>query len=310
MKNLSKLLFWLLLINCTTLFSQSEYWNLDFEEWNLENTTPDLWYDTTIVQDRMGLFPPKWHFHPDFIHEGRGLGRTTDATTGDYAVALSGFYQYQIMRIISGEDPVNSGWPINFKPNKFHGDYKAILLGDCDSLRTYVDVYLTNYNQTQGQRDTIGQANLILNETNLYSPFEMDIHYSNEMVIPDTVIVILAKERFGFDNPPNCLECGHVFFDNLRFTPTVSSTSQNRLYDSVKILPNPTSQYISFYSFCENCQYNTALFSSTGQLIKTFEIIENGTKIYINGFSAGLYYLRIEEASSGEYTFKKIVIEN
>jgi hypothetical protein len=50
--------------------------------------------------------------------EGKGLGRTTDATEGNYAVALSGYYSYEVMRIISGESERNSGWPIDFKPNK------------------------------------------------------------------------------------------------------------------------------------------------------------------------------------------------
>ncbi len=131
----------------TILFGQSGEWNLDFEEWDLENTTPDLWHDTTIIENRVGLFPPKWHYRPDNIPEGKGLGRTTDATEGNYAVTLSGFYQYQVMRIISGESASSPGWSIDFRPEKFIGDYKAILLGDCDSLKTYVDVYLTSYNE-------------------------------------------------------------------------------------------------------------------------------------------------------------------
>ena len=175
---------WVLLLSficplCTAnVLAQSPDWNLDFEVWDSTDVTPDLWYDTTVVENRVGLFPPQWHYRPDHIQEGRGLAQTTDATHGDYAVAMSGFYSYEVMRIISGNSAEKPGWPINYTPDKLTGTYKAILLGTlCDSLRAYVDVYLTKYDSLLGSRDTIGSGSLILNETsNTYTTFEVDIH--------------------------------------------------------------------------------------------------------------------------------------
>ena len=45
---------------------QNSDWNLDFEEWDLNETTPELWHDTTVVENRVGLFPPKWHNYGTF----------------------------------------------------------------------------------------------------------------------------------------------------------------------------------------------------------------------------------------------------
>ncbi len=143
--------FVLLLVMLCTMWNaeisaQSTEWNLDFEIWDYTDTTPGLWNDTAVIENRVGLFPPKWHFRPDHIPERTGLGRTTDATHGEYALTMSGFYQYQVMRIISGESAQKPGWPIDTKPKKLLGDYKAILLGiNCDSLKAYVDVFLTKF---------------------------------------------------------------------------------------------------------------------------------------------------------------------
>jgi hypothetical protein len=47
--------------------SQSAEWNLNFEEWDSTYVTPSLWFDTTVVENRIGLFPPKWHYRSGFI---------------------------------------------------------------------------------------------------------------------------------------------------------------------------------------------------------------------------------------------------
>lgn len=291
------------------VFSQSDEWNLDFEEWNLEDTRPSLWHDTTIVENRIGLFPPKWHYRSEFIPERTGFARTTDATSGNYAVALSGYYSYQVMRMIAGESEDKPGWPIDFKPNKLTGDYKAILLGKCDSLRAYIDVYLTAYDIMADKRDTIGEAKAILPESNSYITFELDIAYTNEMVMPDTVIVVLAKERFGFDAPPDCLECSHVFFDDLQFT-TVTSTEHLSNKDSeLTIYPNPSNSLLHIEAACADCVYNITLFSANGQMLKSYGAVEGRKEISTVDLLKGSYFLSIREQHSERYWFKKVIVE-
>jgi hypothetical protein len=312
MKNiLSTLIIFICSSLFVNLYSQSTTWNLDFEEWDLNDMTPDLWNDTTIIENRVGLFPPKWFYRPDFIHEGRGLGQTTDATNGAYALALSGFYQYQVMRIISGESAEKPGWPIDSKPDRLIGDYKVILLGEnCDSLRAYVDVFLTRFNALNGQRDTIGNGSLVLSETsNSYHQFDLEINYSAGLTLPDTVIVVLAKERFGFDSPPACLECSHVFFDNLQFVNTVSN--QNTIYSKRKfeVFPNPTRQGFVIKSDCENCRLNITVISSSGQYLKEYSDVKNETTINTNDLTKGVYFLKIEELMNQSYTYEKVIIQ-
>lgn len=306
--NYKSILFFII-ANCylsTGILSQSSESNMDFEIWDLNDLTADLWHDTLIVENRTGLFPPKWHYRPDFIHEGSGLGRTTDATTGDYAVALSGFYQYQVIRIISGESAANPGWPIDTRPEKLIGDYKVVLLGTrCDSLRGYVDVFLTKHNPLKNKRDTIGEGSITLFETsNSYHQFDLDIKYINEFEQPDSVIIVLAKERFGFDLPPSCLECSHVFFDNLHFDTTVSSDEQDIRKMDAKFFPNPTSQNVYLKTNCIDCKFNVSVISSVGQLINTYNGLYDGARINLG---KGVFILKIEDNQTKDFTFQQVV---
>ncbi len=305
------ILILLLLLNGVSAisFCQSPDWNLDFEEWDLDDTTPDLWHDTTVIENRVGLFPPKWHYRPDHIPEGKGLGRTTDATHGEYAVALSGFYQYQVMRIISGDHPNKSGWPIDYRPDKLIGDYKAVLLGNCDSLKTYVDIFLTSYNNNTNKRDTIGQSNIVLDEATSYTPFELEIEYQNKSIIPDTVIIVLAEERFGFDHPPACLECSHVFFDNLELTTITSNTKLSLPKSQVSIFPNPTDNKLFIKSACADCLYDIALISLSGQVLINYYSIKDEIEINSHLIGKGLYFLKITDKNSRRYFFEKVIVE-
>ncbi|MFN3196782.1 MAG: T9SS type A sorting domain-containing protein [Chlorobiota bacterium] len=288
MKNFLIITIIFICLSQANLIGQVSEWNLDFEEWDLSKETTELWHDTTIVENRVGMFPPNWHHRTGFIHESTGLGRTTDATNGNYAVALSGFYSYEVMRIISGEDPENSGWPINFRPHELIGDYKSILLGSCDSLRTYIDVFLTKYDFLKERRDTIGNSSIILKESDYYKNFKLDINYSVESIIPDTVIIVLAKQRFGFDVPPVCLECSHVFFDNLKLNSVVSTTnSTDPVYD-INIYPNPSNEYLSINS--NKLISKVEIIDVNG--IKQFSVDYNN-KIELSNLMTGLFILRI-----------------
>jgi hypothetical protein len=306
--------FFRLFIFCSFLSirsgAQSPSWNLDFETWNLADTTPALRFDT-IVENRVGLFPPNWHFNPDVIPEGKGLGRTTDATHGNYAVALSGYYGYLIMRIISGADDAKPGWPIDFRPDQLVGDYKAILLGtNCDSLRTYVDVVLTNFNGALQRQDTIGRGHLTLLETGTeYQHFEVDIDYLDDFSIPDTVLITLAEERFGFDSPPRCLECSHVYFDDLKLT-TISSvshalTSSNK----ISIFPNPAKERFTVKFKNEGSTFDISIFSATGQLLHYYDDVMSPLSISTRSLGKGLCFIKIDNTETGEIHYEKICIK-
>ncbi len=239
---LSKVFTVILTLLSLICVGQDEGWNLDFEKWDTISSGTNLL--DTIIKDHSAMIPINWFYNPNNISEGSGIGRTTDSEKGNFAVTLSGFYSYQVMRITTG-DPSHSGWPIDYSPIELNGVYKAILLcSTCDSLRAYVDVYLTTYNTELHVRDTIGQGHIILKETdNEYKNFNMPINYViNNELMPDSITIVIAKERFGFGSPSECYECSHVFFDDF-FLPVISSSKNNNenVIDGFECFPNPCS---------------------------------------------------------------------
>lgn len=286
------------------LQSQSD-WNLTFEDWNQADTTPALWHDTLVVQNRVGLFPPKWHFDPDHIPEGIGLAQTTDATEGNYAVALSGYYAYLKMRIISGTDASKPGWPIDFKPTKLTGDYKSILLGDCDSLRAHVKIKLTAFDLLTQQSTTVAESAITLFETSDYTAFNLNLNYLNDLT-PDTVIIELSKTRYGFDSPPSCLECSHVFFDNLKLHEMTSATSEPEDQLNYTIAPNPTNDYIYLFIEDHKANLNYSVASIAGKVLMKGSIEKNETKIDINHLPDGIYIISLLDEKQGLLVTRKI----
>ncbi len=242
-----KLIFLIIGFTLVIYDGRGQQWNLDFEEWNDSIATPDL--VDTIVKDRVGIYPSGWYSNPDFIPEGKGIGQTTDAKKNEFAVALSGFYQFEVMRIMTGTSPNDSGWPIDYFPKELNGFYKAILpCSTCDSLRAYVDVYLTNYDTERQIRDTIGQGHIILKETaDEYKNFNMAIDYAkNNELVPDTITIVLAKERFGFGSQSECWECSHVFFDDFTLPSLTLSIDENEnVGDGFECYPNPLTGQIT-----------------------------------------------------------------
>lgn len=241
--------FWVLMLGLALLGYDlhAQEWNLGFENWNDTIVTPSIF--DTVVDNRVGIFPSNWFSNPEYIPEGRGIGQTTDSYDGGYAVVLSGYYQYETMRITSGTSPEQSGWPIDYRPTELRGNYKALLLcSTCDSLRAYVNVYATRYQVDKNKRDTIGKGQLILPQTTSeYVDFSLPISYAdNQEEEPDSITIVIAKTRFGFGNQFECWECSHVFFDNFSLPVLPVAINKTKNVDTEFLCyPNPAKNQLT-----------------------------------------------------------------
>ncbi|MER3330118.1 MAG: T9SS type A sorting domain-containing protein, partial [Candidatus Kapaibacterium sp.] len=126
---------------------------------------------------------------------------------------------------------------------------------------------------------------------------------------PDTVIIVLAKERFGFDVPPACLECSHVFFDNLKIIEDASTDITNQNISSIEIYPNPAMDYIIIKSDCEDCLYDVTFTSIDGKLAKKYYSIKDVIDLQNSELGNGVFFVRIVETLSGKNFFKKITLD-
>ncbi|HAW53072.1 MAG TPA: hypothetical protein DCX54_12200 [Flavobacteriales bacterium] len=154
--------------------------------------------------------------------------KTTDAISGDYAVEMTTISSQNLIAggsIYVGKFKLNLnntaksaklGMPFTYKPVSMTGFYKYTPVnGDSSNII----ILLTKYNQTTGQRDTVGFANQPgYDLVSTYTAFELVVDYNypagNEK--PDTVVVNFTSSKAAefFKG-----EIGSTFkIDNCKFT--------------------------------------------------------------------------------------------
>ncbi len=279
------LIFFLTIELCNA--QETNNYNLDFEMWQDSFLFGGAIYDT-IIADRASGMPINWAANS--IGNSKTVSKTTESSKGDYALVLSGFYQFEKAKIILGNE--NSGLPINFRPEILTGDYKTVLLGTySDSLRGYVDVYLTKFDFIAKKRDTIGQAKTILKETdNEYQKFELSIRYLNNNIIPDSIHIELSKYRFGYGGPIDlCYECSHVYFDNLALD-TFTSTFEQKANNSFSCYPNPYKDGFVLHNQ-ENTWKDFIIYDIDGKVVANIKIPPFSKKLYFDNYSGGSFLI-------------------
>lgn len=205
-------------------------WNLDFEHWidslalgPIDLTEPNGYRVENSFQGVLN----NWGKYG-------GLSvRTTDATSGNYALVLYDWYGVNADYCVLGKNGSPSinlkckdcGVPITFKPEFFSGDYKLdLLLGD--SIRGEIYIYLTQFDIINRKRDTVGFAKHFVYETTEYKSFEFPIEYKDGFSdTPDSLILLFGMHAFGTSYKPEvCKYCEYFYLDNLKFSPKVSTS--------------------------------------------------------------------------------------
>ena len=120
--------------------------------------------------------------------------------------------------------------------------------------------------------------------------------------------IVLAKQRFGFESPPGCLECSHVFFDNLALTTLTSTAERMPSPHEVKVFPNPTQQHFVIDAGCDACLFSLTLTNASGQTLRHYEQVSSGFSVDTRGLTQGVYFLKVGEVGSGLFSYRKILV--
>jgi len=123
---------------------------------------------------------------------------------------------------------------------------------------------------------------------------------------PDSISITLSKRRFGFPlNINECLECGHVFFDNLSLPGMPLATNENkRAVNGFECFPNPVSDQFTIKNKAPNSKFIHVIDVMGSILFKGN--IEPGSEINLQ---TKPYYSSILFVSDGRTT-KKLLIAN
>jgi hypothetical protein len=299
---LQKITLIALIISLTSITSRAQetaHLNLSFENWDDSSM-----FNSTIGEEgNYSIQDAKKGILDNWIKYGGLSVQTTDATDGDYAIVLNNWYGTHDDYIASGSNGslqpnacYNCGTTINFRPKTFSGDYKINLLGTTiDSLRGFVSITLTKYNDSLDIRDTIGHGQITLLETDsTYQDFSFPISYTNENTIPDSVIISISlKGSGGSQDTQQCINCMYFFIDNLKLDTTDHTQGlldQNNDPHFISY-PNPFQNHL----FIENNtdeKMDLALVNMIGEKVSKWDLMPYTRMKYdVSSQSKGFYIL-------------------
>ena len=97
------------------------------------------------------------------------------------------------------------------------------------------------------------------------------------------------------------------YWDDIKFGGLVDVKNLEASEGGIHIFPNPAADFctIAFSAF-SNDPVNLSMFDASGKLVKTLAIAQQNSKLDLQEFNDGLYYLRIEKDSRSY--FQKLVI--
>jgi Secretion system C-terminal sorting domain/Putative carbohydrate metabolism domain len=227
----------LILLCATQHFGQIQ--NSSFENW-----TPLSPLDSTNMNAKYAL--NNWKHCDNFLQETDstnfaffGTFRDSTARSGNYALTLSRWYSI-IFDAIKYSDAIQS------RPNSFKGYYKYLPgeLREGSFSPTFDDeafvlVYLTKSNTITNQKDTIGRGKLDLIGANNYTLFEVPINYTNSMLTPDSITIVIAPTKYG--GRGFCWgNCSWLTIDDVELSNDIVSVEQTTPNSAIKVYPNPT----------------------------------------------------------------------
>jgi len=98
----------------------------------------------------------------------------------------------------------------------------------------------------------------------------------------------VTLDNYGFTGYP---ASGTVF----RFTPATNASIHDNLFDTVKVYPNPTTDYLFFDHLTETKQYT--IYNVNGKMVKKGMISEEHNVISVSEIPSAVYLLQIDQST-------------
>ncbi len=263
--------------------------NLDLEQW-----------DSTTAG---GIYPHGWPDLAYWFHQ-----RVPDAHTGNYALQVNVWYYYTETRAVQSV-------PFTQRPYTFGGYYKYVnneIKNQVTNLVTedtaWAAVYLTRWNTTTMQTDTIGKGRVDLMGSASYSNFVCPISYSSAAT-PDSITIIadpsLMRESGSYFSTAADGKNSFLTVDDLYLGYWPSSVgSFNTLQCS--IAPNPVTADLNI-SLDISGAYIARITDIAGRVVKVCSFNGSSAKILTPDMLPGLYTVHISEQATGRHTVRNFV---
>ena len=277
--------------------ANAQFVNAGFEDWSTNANSE--------------LYPTGWQ-----EEEIKFCYQEADAHSGNFALKLGVWYYYMKSQAIQKT-------AVNFRPENLTGYYKytdniealhppqsSAAVDDTASI----NVYLTKWNMTLSQPDTVATGKILLDSSSVYKPFSCSIIYSGTE-IPDSVALVISpsivpNEGAGYiatgttNGMENSGYCSFLTIDDLKLISTLSISDNNKKAD-IDLFPNPVKDdlYIQIKDFGK---YTYQITDLSGRILKSGFFESSETSINVQNLSAGIYFLQLTTQEQLKLTKKFI----
>jgi len=273
----------------TVLFSSAQI---------LPNPSFEMWEQFTGYEDPQGWNTPNQY---TALAGVTVVSKSGDAYSGTYSARLEtkdllgGLYQAPglltladfTVNITAGTYTFSGGIALSDKVSKMTGMYKySGANGDSASAM------IISYRHPAGQEiDTIGIGYGFLSDAADWTSFTINMFPMSDAT-PDTFNVIIMSSG-SFD-----LNVGSTLFvDDLSVETVTGIINLAKESTSVKVYPNPVSDFVKFEMENEGENLELSVFDNTGRQVEQLTFSGKTTEINLSNFPAGVYSYRIADAS-------------
>jgi hypothetical protein len=280
----------LICLSCLFACSQAEAQlaNPDFENWYDDNGQTRLTGWEHLVKNDLNNISMV------------GTWQTTTSQHDSYALVLSRWYNYTW-------DVVRQRAPITGHPMELTGYYQYTenaLIGGIHALDTAaVDVYITRWNSSLLQEDTIGYGRTELGYSGGYSPFNCTINYMQALQ-PDSILIHIEPSKWAGVSG-NCADsnyCSFLTIDNLSL---INATAvPQTATPSISVFPVPVTDRITLRNLGE--AFDLSIVDMTGRVLYTAAPAITETSIDVSLWPAGVYLLQLRDSNGGSSVYKVV----
>jgi Secretion system C-terminal sorting domain len=216
------------------------------------------------------------------------------AQEGNYALGVSVWYYYA-KTIAAQRAPVTQRHTYlegyyTYTDTELNSLFEDIIIADSAEVL----VYMTKWNDTTMQEDTIGHGQLALHEATGFTHFNCPIEYINDEV-PDQVIVIFDPSLVQRNNDGSYYmsisPTGHSSYltiDNLTLGITMGLGSQN--HPQLTLYPNPARDYISMCGI-DKGNYTATITDATGKTVA--QELTGSAPVPVHNLATGVYFIQV-----------------
>lgn len=188
-----------------------------------------------------------------------------------------------------------AGFAYDQRPTALTGSWQHMGFGNDEG---YIAVYVTKWNSSTNQRDTLGSVvHALGNMAMSWANFSIPITYTSTQT-PDSCVIILSAS--GAAPEAN----SYLYVDNLGFTGVSVGTTTVNETASIKLYPNPAHSTLNIETSALNSPIEEALIVDVlGHTVMAINVnsTTNWSNINIGSLAAGNYFIKLR-TQTGAYT--------